>query len=225
MNNVIIPAAGTSTRLEEKDKLLLDLKGKPAIIHTLESFQDSDLVDNIIIVTRKNKIGKMEELVDKYDIEKIFAVVEGGESRQDSVYNGLKECPEDSDLVLVHDGGRPLITKDVIHRTIEAVKEYDAAVVGTPCKDTIKISKDEFAVKTPDRDKLWNVQTPQGIEYNLALKAFNKAYEDDFQGTDDVSLVERLGKKVKIVEGSYDNIKITTPGDIKFAREYLKERK
>ncbi|MFB6075990.1 MAG: 2-C-methyl-D-erythritol 4-phosphate cytidylyltransferase [Candidatus Aenigmatarchaeota archaeon] len=225
MRNVIIPAAGKSSRLGEEDKLLLEFDGKPAIIHTLEPFQKSKLIDNIILVTRESKLNILNELVDKHEMSKVSNIVLGGKTRQDSVYSGLKACPVDSEMVLVHDGGRPLVTQDIINNTIEAVEKHGAAVVGTPCKDTIKISENGFAIRTPNRDKLWNIQTPQGMKYDLALKAFKKAYEDNFQGTDDVSLVERLGKEVKIVSGSYENIKITTPDDIKFVREILENKK
>ncbi len=217
MNYAIIVGAGKSTRMNEKiNKIFLTLADKPVIYHTIKVFEDCEKIDKIIIVTQKENIEEIEKIKQKYDLKKIGKVIEGGIKRQDSVYSGIRaiEDPNDDDIVLIHNAANPLVDEKTIIDSINIVKEHNACVVGFPVEDTIKEVKGNEIIKTLDRKKLWQVQTPQTAKYSLLKEAFEKAYKDNFYGTDDVSLIERLGKKVKILECSKNNIKITTPADL-----------
>lgn len=206
------------------NKHMFEIRGKPIIQYVLETFQNCESIDEITLTAEPDQIEIYEKLVAENGLDKVKRIVRCGKERQDTVYNGLKATPE-SDIVVIQDGARPLVTEDMIEKCIEAAKKHGASVIGVPVSDTIKIVNSEMSVvKTPDRKTLWRVQTPQAIRYDLAIKAFDKAYEDGFYGTDDVSLVERLGKNVKIVEGSYDNIKLTTPEDIDVLEKLLEKK-
>jgi 2-C-methyl-D-erythritol 4-phosphate cytidylyltransferase len=214
---VIVPAAGAGKRIggSVKKQFLL-LRDKPIIAHTLQRFEHCSDVDEIAVVVPEQQIAEMESIVSRYRLHKVSLVTVGGERRQDSVYNALRRLTiNPSDIVLVHDGVRPFIESKRISHVIRACKDHDAAVLAVQPKDTIRRSRGgEFFDQTLDRNALWLVQTPQGFKGSLLMKAFKKARGEKFYGTDEAILVERVGVKAKIVEGSYDNIKITTQEDI-----------
>ncbi len=218
----IIPSAGLGKRIGTGRKNYLPLQGKPVLAHTLEALEGCGLIDSIIIAARTKKT--VAEIVEKYGFKKIKQIVAGGRTRQDSVSNALKAAKEDYDVILVHDGARPLITRDVITRTIKSALIHGAAITAVPVKDTIKEVNSGRVKKTIPRDALWSVQTPQAFRSEILIKAHKKAQKDHFTGTDESSLVERLRQKVVIVEGSYENIKITTREDIPIAEGILRRR-
>ncbi|SHF47072.1 2-C-methyl-D-erythritol 4-phosphate cytidylyltransferase [Caldanaerobius fijiensis DSM 17918] len=211
----LIMAAGKGRRMQmDKNKVFLPLNGKPIITYSVETIKKSG-IDDIVVVTSKDDIDFCSnEILKGYEVR----YVEGGAERQISVYNGLMAIKETNcDLVLIHDGARPFVTESIIRESIEAAIEHGAAAVGVKVKDTIKVVKDGFILHTPPRESLWAVQTPQVFRYDLILKAHQKAIEDNFLSTDDTVLVERMGIKVRMIEGAYRNIKITTPEDIYIA--------
>jgi 2-C-methyl-D-erythritol 4-phosphate cytidylyltransferase len=223
----IVPSAGESRRIGQKKEFLL-LGDRPLLAHTLQPLEEHPQISKIILVVDEGNLEyTKKEIIEKYGFKKVKEVVVGGAERQDSVYNGLKRVAKDCDIVLIQDGARPFLTEDLITRSIEEVKKHKAAVVAVPCIDTIKFAQKEsnMALETLDREYLWMAQTPQTFRYELILKAYEKAKEENFRGTDDASLVERRGQPVKIVGGSYDNIKITTPQDLILAEAILAKRK
>lgn len=226
-NYAIILAAGRGTRMNQSiNKMYLNLKGKPLIAHTLEAFYSLDIIKGIALVVSPGEEDMIrEKVLDIYPPKKPIKLVHGGAERQHSVYNGLKSLPVDTQLVAIHDGARPLITPKVIERSFEVAKKWEAAVAGMPVKDTIKVVDSHGRVKeTPDRSYLWLVQTPQTFSYSLIIEAHNRAIEDNFLATDDSTLVERLGRDVYMIEGGYENLKVTTPEDIAVAEEILTAR-
>lgn len=226
-NYAIILAAGRGTRMNQNiNKMFLPLKGKPLIAHTLEVFYSLDIIQGIVLVVSPGEEDMMrEKVLDVYPPKKPIKLVCGGAERQHSVYNGLKDLPSDTQLVAIHDGARPLIIPQVIERSFEVAKKWGAAVAGMPVKDTIKLVDASGKVKdTPDRNYLWLVQTPQTFSYPLIMEAHDKATRDNFLATDDSSLVERLGRDVYMIEGGYENLKITTPEDIAIAEGILTAR-
>lgn len=221
----IIVAAGSGSRMKAGvNKQYLYLSGKPVLAHTLLVFQKCELIDEIILVIGKKDMEVCkEEVIKKYKIKKVKILVEGGDTRQDSMYLGLKKVNPKSDIVITHDGARPLIHQNTLMKCIESTLEYKATIVAVPVKDTIKIVDDDLNVQsTPKRSTLWSVQTPQTFEYNLLKKAHKKAKDDNFIGTDDAMLVERLNHPIKVIKGHYDNIKITTPEDLIMAESIIK---
>lgn len=206
----IITAGGTSSRYGNTNKLLEKVYDKEIIKYTVEAFEKSD-VDEIVICANKSIIS---------DLEKVFShrIMEGGATRQESVYNGLSSIT--CDYVLIHDAARPMITAELINKTIEAVKVRKAVSVLTKTIDTIKEVQDGKVIRTLDRTKLYNTQTPQAFEYNLIKSAHDKLKGQNF--TDDAGMLESLGYEVYMVEGEYTNIKITTKSDIELAKIYLK---
>jgi 2-C-methyl-D-erythritol 4-phosphate cytidylyltransferase len=221
----IIPGAGSGERLAaSENKPFLLLGDKPLLVHTVQRFQESPEIDEIVLVVRAKDIPQAETLVAEYRLGKVVAVVEGGDRRQDSVYCGLKELEgRGIAYVLVHDAVRPFLDSFRIHEIIRVAKEHGAAVLAIQPKDTIKLSNGTpFVQKTLDRTRLWAVQTPQCFSMEVLMKAYDSAIKDEFLATDDSSLVERLGVNVRIVEGSYDNIKITTPEDLELAEMILR---
>lgn len=224
MNFAIIVAAGKSKRMGGKsNKILLPLLGKPTIYYAIKAFHDCGFIDQIIVVTEKNSFKKIKHLIKQHNFSKIKKIVEGGKERQDSVYNGLMSIrnAKFDDIVAVHNGSNPLITADEIAECIKAAKQYGAAVVGFQLKDTIKKIKNTFIEKTIDRTGIFQMQTPQAIRYGLFVEAFKNAKNKKLKVTDDASLVEALGKKVKIVPCSYENIKITAKDDLRIAEGIL----
>lgn len=221
----IIPAGGAGRRLNAgiaKQYLLLDRL--PVLVHTLKVFEQATVIDEVILVIPENDIIYVrKELIERNDLRKVAKVVAGGEHRQDSVRNGLAAIDDDCDIVLVHDGVRPFVTEEMINRIVEVVQEFPAAVLGVKSKNTIKETHDDdFVVKTVLRQNLWLVQTPQAFEFAVLQKAYEDAYRDNYYGTDEASLVERIGVKVKMISGSDENIKITTPEDLIIAQALLK---
>ena len=220
MSNVaIILGAGNGTRMKsEKSKLLLEIGSKTVIERSVEAFLSVSDIDEIIVVARAQDIDIYSELLTD---ERISFVI-GGATRQQSVKNAV-ETVDDAHLIVIHDGARPLIKCEDIEKTIRAAEEFSAAAVGVFVKDTIKIvDKQGFVESTPDRSTLFAVQTPQIFDFELYKNAMKKADEQDLDFTDDCQLVELCGGKVKMVEGSYSNIKITTPDDIALAENLLK---
>lgn len=214
---VVIPAAGIGKRLgSNKPKQFLEIDGIPILQITLQKFQACDAVDCVVVVSHADFINEVTDLVTKNNFTKIASIVNGGEHRQDSVWNGLKEIiKNDVEIILIHDAVRPFVTDEIIKNVITATENFGAAVPAIPLKDTIKVSDEKgFLIETLDREKLFAVQTPQGFRKDLIVKAFEKAYTDNYYATDDANLVERLGEKIRLVEGDYKNIKITTKEDL-----------
>jgi 2-C-methyl-D-erythritol 4-phosphate cytidylyltransferase len=220
----VIVSAGKGLRfMVGKKKQFLLLADKPVLAHTLNKFEACPLVHAIhLVVSEEDMDYCLKEIVEKYRYRKILQVVPGGERRQESVKNGIDALSKDADIVVIHDGVRPLVTKEMIEESVRSAIEYQAVVVAMPVKDTIKmVSPDKKVLKTLDRESLWQVQTPQTFRAGLIREAFYRATEDGFVGTDDASLVERLGVKVHVLPGSYTNIKITTPDDLILAKLFL----
>ena len=228
MKNVaIVLAAGQGKRMNSKvQKQYLLLKERPILYYTLKAFEESLLISEIVLVTGKDEIEYCKkEIVEKYGFEKVRKITAGGKERYHSVYEGIKVI-EAADYVFIHDGARPFVDEETIERVCEAVKEYKACVVGMPVKDTIKIADEEcFAAQTPDRRKVWQVQTPQTFAFDLIKEAYEKLLEEEPEGiTDDAMVVETMTEhRVKLVEGSYRNIKITTPEDLDIAEIFCGE--
>jgi 2-C-methyl-D-erythritol 4-phosphate cytidylyltransferase len=221
---VVIPAAGQGKRMKAgQNKQFITLQSKPIIIHTLEVFENDPLCIGIIIVINKNEQMIFEKLLSEYHIKKVKALIHGGTERQHSVYNGVNSISE-GDVVLVHDGARPFIRQEIVHLLVQKANTHGAAIVAVPVKDTVKRVSSKLTVEeTVERSNLWAVQTPQAFRMSLLLKAHENAIKEGFLGTDDASLVERLGENVYIVEGDYMNIKLTTPDDLLFAEAILQK--
>lgn len=223
----IIVAAGTGSRMKVSvNKQYLMLSGKPVLARTIEAFEKSEFISEIIVVINREDHKQFEDcILIPFKFLKITSVVDGGTDRQGSVYNGLKKVPSDTEIVCVHDGARPFVTQDNIKESVMAARKLGAACTGVPVKDTIK-QADECGIveKTLDRRLLWAIQTPQAFKREVLINAHEKAILDGFRGTDDCVLVERLGLSVQMVMGSYSNIKITTPEDLVFAEAIGKER-
>lgn len=217
----IIVAAGNASRMGGIDKVMAELNGEPIIQRTVRAFQQSDVIREIVVVTRPDLILPIMELCAGF--EKVTAVVAGGATRADSVHAGMNALRGKTGLVAVQDGARPLITWQVIDRTVRAANTYGAAAPAVPVKDTIKTVQGGMVSDTPDRNKLQAVQTPQVFDYDLLRGALKKAKEDGATITDDCSAVERLGMSVKIVEGDERNLKVTTPLDLRIAQLLLEE--
>ncbi|MBI2541761.1 2-C-methyl-D-erythritol 4-phosphate cytidylyltransferase [Candidatus Woesearchaeota archaeon] len=227
MNFAIIVAAGKSERMGKgTNKAFIDVLNKPMIYYSLKEFQGCSLIDEIIAVTQKNNIARISEIKQKHNFDKIKKIIEGGKERQDSVYNGLVSInsAKNDDIVAVHNGSNPLVTGKEIAECISAAKKHGAAASGFPLKDTIKKAKDDFVERTIGRENIYQVQTPQAIKYGLFIEAFNNAKNKGIKVTDDVSLVEAIGKKVKIAPCSYENMKITVQDDLGIAEGILIKR-
>ncbi len=213
MITAIIVAAGIGSRMElGYNKQFLKISDKEVIAYTIEAFEKVKEIDNIILVSSKNEISLFKDIINKYNFKKVLKVVEGGSSRQESVYNGLLQC-ETCDIVLIHDGARPFIKEEIIKESIKEVKDKNSVAVGVKVKDTVKKVYNMEYTSTLNREELYCVQTPQTFKYELILKAHKNALEKGYVGTDDTSLIEFLGEKVYIVNGDYFNIKITTKED------------
>ncbi|WP_163528003.1 bifunctional 2-C-methyl-D-erythritol 4-phosphate cytidylyltransferase/2-C-methyl-D-erythritol 2,4-cyclodiphosphate synthase [Halobacillus ihumii] len=221
--NVVILAAGQGKRmLAGKNKQFLMINDKPLIIHTLTVFVSDNHCKEIILVTNHREQDQMIELIDSYGFSSSVTFVNGGAERQDSVYEGLKSVRQTDLPVFIHDGARPFVTHENLHKLAGVVRDKGAALLATPVTDTIK-QKDHAHLWTLDRSKLWAAQTPQAFDYGLITEAHERAQRENYYGTDDASLVERLERQVEILEGSYDNIKLTTPEDLAKAEAYLKD--
>jgi len=217
----IIPTAGSGTRMQaDLLKPFIKIKDKPIFIYTLEALEKNSLINNIVLVVSKENIDEFKSIVDKSSFSKTIEIVEGGLTRSESVKNGLKTLDQDVDIVLVHDGVRPFIDQELINQVIDASKIHGAAIAAVRVKPTIKrVDEDLFVYATLKRNELWEVQTPQAFKKDIILKAHDNL--NDAAPTDDAFLVEQIGVKVKVVEGSYKNIKITTKEDIEIAESFL----
>ena len=220
----IVLAAGSGKRMNSKvHKQYLIIQDRPVLYYSLKAFEDSAVDEIILVVGKGEEEFSRKEIVDKYGISKVKAIVEGGKERYHSVFEGLKQT-SDADYVLIHDGARPFVNQDIIRRCMQEVQKYQACVVGMPVKDTIKIADEEgYAKQTPDRKNVWMIQTPQTFSYALIYEAYEEMLKtEDTAITDDAMVLERIkGKKSKLIEGSYRNIKITTPEDLLIANVYL----
>jgi 2-C-methyl-D-erythritol 4-phosphate cytidylyltransferase len=217
----VIVAAGTASRMGGIDKVMAELGGVPMVLRTVEAFQKSDVIREIVIVTRQDLVEPIRKLCAHLD--KVKTVIVGGSSRQESVEAGLHALSCGIRLAAVHDGARPLISQEVIDRTVRAAHTYGAAAPAIPVKDTIKVVSGGLVAATPDRSALRAVQTPQVFDLDLLKSALKKAREDHAEVTDDCSAVERLGMSVKMVEGEENNLKVTTPMDLRVAALLLEE--
>ena len=220
----IVLAAGSGKRMEQDvPKQYMNIKGKPLMVYCLEAFEQSKVTDIVVVVAAGDIEKVQREIVDRYHISKVRAIVEGGEERYDSVYAGLQAVTDG--YVLIHDCARAFLSVEIIHRCMSSVVLYESCVVGMPSKDTVKITDDHRKVlDTPDRSKVWIVQTPQCFEYNLIKGAYDKIILDaDTTITDDAMIVEKAtNHEVHMIQGSYFNIKVTTPEDVYFAEAILR---
>jgi 2-C-methyl-D-erythritol 4-phosphate cytidylyltransferase len=232
---VILPAAGMGTRMApghatpNDPKQFLSLQGLPILVHSLRAFAAVPRVSGIYVAVRKPEMSRMEALIAEHALGARVKVVEGGDTRQDSVSHALNQLSaEDDDIILVHDAVRPLIDPATIERTIEAVESYGAAIVGLPAVDTIKqverTAHSAIVTATIPREYIVQAQTPQGFRWKILREAFAAAEADGFVGTDEASVVERSGAQVAVVLGTPANLKITHPGDLKLAEFYLENR-
>lgn len=221
----IIVAAGSASRMGGVDKQMLKIADTPVVIRSINAFAELDFIDSIVVVTKKESVLEIQNLIKEYNAQKVTDIVEGGDSRAQSVINGLTALPTDTEIVLIHDGARPLVTSDIINRVKEAAKLYGGATCVVPLKDTVKII-DEIGkvVSTPKRSSLAAVQTPQAFKLSKLKNAIALFSGDLSEITDDCSFLELVGEDVYTVEGSYENIKITTKEDIPQANEILKSR-
>ncbi|WP_088006728.1 2-C-methyl-D-erythritol 4-phosphate cytidylyltransferase [Indiicoccus explosivorum] len=220
----ILPAAGSGRRMKAgKNKLLLELSGKPVFIHTLEVFEQDPACEAVWLAVKQEERDVIESEIRRLGLKKVAGFADGGTERQDSVRACLEVIPE-CEVVLVHDAARPFVSQEVITRLAEAAQEQGAAIAGVRVKDTIKKEKEGFVSETIDRESLWMIQTPQAFRYGLLLEAVKSAAEQGFLGTDEAMLAERIGQRVQIVESSYENIKITTPDDLIHGKAILASR-
>ncbi len=227
----VVLAAGSGSRMHsDVKKQYMELGGKPLIYYSIKAFEESIVDDIVLVVSRGDVEYVKSEIVKKFGFDKVKAVVEGGLARYHSVRLGLQAAAPDCDYAFIHDGARPFVNRDIILRSFQAAKEYKAAVVGMPAKDTTKIADEKgFASSTPDRNLVWTIQTPQVFSYKMILELYQRLDRDEgdmmargINITDDAMVVEYYtDTKVKLVEGSYDNIKITTPEDITVAEAIL----
>lgn len=222
--SVIVAAAGSSSRMGGENKLMQPLEGVPVLAHTLMALNMSELADEIVVAAREEDLLAYGDLCKIYGISKPVKIIRGGENRLESVYLASLECNGDAAFLAVHDGARPLATAELIDRTIALAHKTNAAAPAVPVKDTIKIARDGRVESTPERNSLWAVQTPQVFDASLLRAALESVRAAGETVTDDCSAVERLGKEVYLTEGSYENIKITTPEDLILASELLHRR-
>ena len=233
-NTCIIVAAGRGSRMgSDIPKQFMEVNGYPMLYHTIKAWEES-FVDEIFVVVSEEYVESVSsDIMEKYGFKKVKGVICGGEERYISVYAGLRAC-QGSEYVYIHDGARPCVDRDLIDRIREAAEEYGACVAAVPVKDTIKVSDEAgFAADTPDRNCLWAVQTPQAFKYSMIRNAYDIMMNDDGSHngerqtiTDDAMVVEKYGdEKVKLVMGSYDNIKVTTPDDMEAVVSYFEKKK
>ena len=220
----VIVAAGNSTRMGGVNKQFLLIDGVPVLIRSLLAFAECDYINEIVISAREEDIPKMYSMIREYRVLKVKEIVKGGETRQQSVFNAIRVSSPFSEYFAIHDGARPLVSEKEIADTVLTAFETKAAATAVKVKDTVKIADENgVIISTPDRSKLWAVQTPQVFERRLYLSAID-AVKDSENFTDDCKLIEEYGAQVRLVEGSYDNIKITTPGDITLAEAIIRRR-
>lgn len=220
--SAVIVAAGNSKRMDDGiDKLAVELNGKPLLAWTISRFESTEIIDEIIVVTREDEIEKVKELTLSEGFRKVSSIIKGGAFRQQSTQNGLNATSNYSTVVLVHDGARPLIRTSDIERIAESAEENGAALLALPSKESVKEVQDGRVTKTLPRESIWLAQTPQGFRKELLQKALSDAEKEGYVGTDEASLVERIGEEVVIVEGHSSNIKVTVSSDIEVVRSLL----
>lgn len=221
----ILVAAGQGKRMGiQMSKQFIPICGKEILAWTVDTFEKSPYIQKIIIMASQDGFSDILSMCKKYGWKKIQSVAIGGKERQDSVSNGLAELDEKTEIVVIHDAVRPFVTDEMIGNSIEAAMTYGSAVIGVPAKDTIKVCNvEDIAIQTPDRNTLWQIQTPQTFQKNIIVPAYENAAKSGFVGTDDASVVEFAGNRVKVILGSYRNIKITTPEDLCIAKAFLEE--
>jgi 2-C-methyl-D-erythritol 4-phosphate cytidylyltransferase len=221
----VIPAAGQGKRMNAGiSKQWIKLLGRPVLAYTLDVFEKDPKCTGVILVGSQQELEQMNEFVQSFQYTKVRHIVPGGSERQHSVYEGIKQVPEDCGLVLIHDAARPFITEHHIHELVLNAVETGAAILAVPIKDTVKRVVQKQVEETIDRSSLWAVQTPQAFRLSIVKEAHEKAAEEKWIGTDDASLVERIGQNVAIVMGDYHNIKLTTSDDLLFGQAILLER-
>lgn len=222
----IVAAAGKGERLKSKvHKPFVALGKDPILLHTLRALDNSNLIGEIIVVANQTDLPKARLLLKKAKLKKFKDIVAGGKRRMDSIRNGLTAVSEDTDYIIIHDGCRPFIDNKMVSSVLDAAEIFGAAIAGVPVKPTIKeIEKGNFVAATLKRETLVDVQTPQAFRKDILLRAYDRAFAEGADATDDAALVERLGIKVKVVGGSYRNIKITTPEDLKYAKMLIGEK-
>jgi 2-C-methyl-D-erythritol 4-phosphate cytidylyltransferase len=225
LNTAIIPAAGIGVRMHaDRAKQMLELGGVPVLVHTLMRFQHCDAIDQIILVLQPNLTTEVLAMISRHNLTKVARVVAGGAERQDSVWRGLQVVREESaGIIAVHDAVRPFVKPEEIRSVIERAETTGAALMALAATDTIKQVKSGRVQRTLDRRRIYYAQTPQAFRYSIIREAFERAYADGCMGTDESQLVERVGHRVSIVEGSPINIKITRPFDLRFAEAIQKE--
>ena len=227
----IVLSAGQGKRMGTAiQKQYIELSGKPIIFYTLDAFQKSAIIDDIVLVVGEGQENWVrDEIVEKYQLTKVRSIIPGGKERYDSVYAGLCACSEiPCDYVFIHDGARPFITEEMLERGLERTRKTGACVLGMPSKDTVKLAdKNAFVESTPERNYVWTVQTPQIFLYSLIKTAHDKIRRKDMSNiTDDAMVIEQeTGVKVALAKGSYQNIKITTPEDLWIAEAFLRSEK
>jgi 2-C-methyl-D-erythritol 4-phosphate cytidylyltransferase len=221
----VIPAAGLGKRFGDgANKQFLMLRGKPLLIWALEAFEAVPEIYEIIPVLKDGDMESGIRMLEEYGISKVRRIAPGGKERQDSVFHGLKIVNDKKGVVIVHDAARPLIDPSLVATAIAQLKDCEGVVVGVPIKDTIKEVEDGEVKHTLRRDRLWSVQTPQVFRYETIYEAYDRATKESFYATDDSALVEKYGGRIRMVMGSYKNIKITTPEDLKMAELFLEMR-
>jgi 2-C-methyl-D-erythritol 4-phosphate cytidylyltransferase len=222
----IIPAAGVGRRMGGAiEKQFLRLRGIPILAHTLKVFDQSPEVDGIVLVVAPQQRQVLDtEVINPHPCEKLLGIIDGGPERQDSVANGLRAIPPESDLVVIHDGVRPLVSVDLVALVLDAARRHGAAIAAIPAGDTVKQVEDQRVVTTLQRETIWLAQTPQAFRVDLLRRAYQKAASDRIVLTDDAALVERIGVAVHLVRGSSENIKVTTPSDLVVAEAILAQR-
>ena len=222
----IIAAAGFGRRMKtDRPKQLLVLNGTPIIVHTIRKFDATSAVDYVIVTAPRESVGEVRDLVKSAGFKKSVTVIEGGERRQDSVAMGLRQLQPETEIVAVHDGVRPFVSVEDIENVVRQAERTGAAILGVPIVDTVKQAEKEFVQSTITREHLVLAQTPQAFRTDVLKEAFDRAAKDEYYGTDESSLVERLGYPIAIVRGSERNIKITRPSDLTLARAFLEEEK
>ncbi|MCG7343326.1 2-C-methyl-D-erythritol 4-phosphate cytidylyltransferase [Sporosarcina sp. ACRSL] len=221
---VMLPAAGRGRRMGAGfNKLFLEMAGKPILMHTLDVFEQDPACSGMILSIKGEEKQEIEEMLHRFGITKVVALVEGGAERQQSVAACIR-AHQSGGIVLVHDAARPFIKRDVIHELVDVAQRFGAAIAGVQVKDTMKFAPDGLVEETVDRSKLWAIQTPQAFRYELLKEASEKAEAEGFLGTDESMIVERLGHPVRVVESTYDNVKMTTKEDLLFGEVLLKQR-
>jgi 2-C-methyl-D-erythritol 4-phosphate cytidylyltransferase len=213
----IIPAAGTGKRMESGvSKQYLALGGVPILVHTLRAFERARSVDAVFLIVPAGDMDAVRrDMVDPHGLVKVRKILPGGKERQDSVRAGIDALGEETEIVVIHDAVRPFITGELIGMSVEGGREFGAVSLGVPVKDTVKsVKPDGWVERTMERSKLWLTQTPQAFRREIIQEAYRRAFADGVYATDDASLVERIGIRVRMIPGTYENIKITTPGDL-----------